>query len=94
MESAPRALPPARLAWPFLRSPKDQEYLVRSIKNAITFFEPRMMAVKVTIEATQDDVRGLHFSIEGMLRMDPAPEPVFFDTILEPSSGEYKVKST
>ena len=77
-----------------VRSPKDQEYLAKSIKNAITFFEPRMMAVKVTIEPATEDVHGLHFSIEGLLRMDPAPEPVFFDTVLEPSSGEYRVKST
>jgi len=77
-----------------VRSPKDQEYLAKSIKNAITFFEPRMMAVKVTIEPATEEVHGLHFSIEGLLRMDPAPEPVFFDTVLEPSSGEYKVKST
>jgi len=77
-----------------LRSSKDQEVLARSIKSAITFFEPRLQAVKVTIEPSADDVRGIHFNIEGLLRMDPAPEPVFFDTILEPSSGEYKVKST
>jgi type VI secretion system protein ImpF len=77
-----------------VRSPKDQEYLTKSIKNAITFFEPRMMAVKVTIEPATEEVHGLHFSIEGLLRMDPTPEPVFFDTVLEPSSGEYKVKST
>ena len=77
-----------------VRSPKDQEYLAKSIKNAITFFEPRMMAVKVTIEPATEEVHGLHFSIEGLLRMDPTPEPVFFDTVLEPSSGEYKVKST
>jgi type VI secretion system protein ImpF len=77
-----------------LRSPKDQEVLAKSIKSAITFFEPRLQAVKVTIEPSADDVRGIHFNIEGLLRMDPAPEPVFFDTILEPSSGEYKVKST
>jgi type VI secretion system protein ImpF len=77
-----------------VRSPKDQEYLAKSIKNAITFFEPRMMAVKVTIEPATEEVHGLHFSIEGLLRMDPAPEPVFFDTVLEPSSGEYRVKST
>jgi type VI secretion system protein ImpF len=77
-----------------VRSPKDQEYLVKSIKNAITFFEPRMMAVKITIAPETEETHGLHFSIEGLLRMDPAPEPVFFDTILEPSSGEYKVKST
>lgn len=77
-----------------VRSPKDQEYLAKSIKNAITFFEPRLMSVKVTIAPTGDEVHGIHFSIEGLLRMDPAPEPVFFDTVLEPSSGEYKVKST
>ena len=77
----------------YLRSPKDQEFLAKSIKNAISFFEPRLQAVKVTIEPATDEVHGIHFSIEGLLRMDPAPEPVFFDTLLEPSSGEYKVKS-
>jgi len=77
-----------------LKSPKDQELLARSIRTAITFFEPRLQAAKVTIEPSSDDVRGIHFNIEGLLRMDPAPEPVFFDTLLEPSSGEYKVKST
>lgn len=77
----------------FLRSPKDQDYLAKSIKTAIYFFEPRLMAVKVRIEPSDDEVHGIHFSIEGLLRMDPAPELVFFDTLLEPSSGEYKVKS-
>ena len=77
----------------YLRSPKDQDYLAKSIKSAIHFFEPRLMAVKVTIEPSDDEVHGIHFSIEGLLRMDPAPEPVFFDTLLAPSSGEYKVKS-
>jgi type VI secretion system protein ImpF len=77
-----------------LQSPKDQEYLAKSIKNVIAFFEPRLQAVKVTLEPSSDDVRGIHFNIEGLLRMDPAPEPIFFDTLLEPSSGEYKVKST
>jgi len=78
----------------FLRSLKDQEYLSKSIKTAINFFEPRLMAVKVNIQPTTDVLRGIHFSVEGLLRMDPAPEPVFCDTILEPSKGEYTVKST
>ena len=77
----------------YLRSPKDQEFLAKSIKTAINFFEPRLQAVNVSIEPTTDEVHGIHFSIEGLLRMDPAPEPVFFDTLLEPTSGEYKVKS-
>jgi type VI secretion system protein ImpF len=78
----------------YLKSTRDQEYLGKAIKTAITSFEPRLQAVKVTIEANTDTVRGIHFTIEGLMRMDPAPEPVFFDTLLEPSKGEYKVKST
>jgi type VI secretion system protein ImpF len=78
----------------YLRSPKDQDYLARSIKSAISFFEPRLQSVKVAVEPPDDQAHGIHFSIEGLLHIDPAPEPVFFDTLLEPNSGEYKVKST
>ncbi|MGO8819166.1 MAG: type VI secretion system baseplate subunit TssE [Terriglobia bacterium] len=77
----------------YMRSIKDQEFLAKSIKTAINFFEPRLLSVKVTIGGSFGEVRGLHFSIEGLLRMDPAPEPVFFDTILDPSKGEYTVLS-
>ena len=34
----------------------------------------------------------LRFQIEGMLDMDPAPEHISFDTVLQLSSGEYQVK--
>ena len=77
----------------YMRSIKDQEFLAKSIKTAINFFEPRLLSVRVTIGGSFGEVRGLHFSIEGLLRMDPAPEPVFFDTILDPSKGEYTVLS-
>jgi len=36
--------------------------------------------------------RDLHFVIHALLRMDPNPEPVLFDTTLDASSGEYQVK--
>ena len=78
----------------YLRSIKDQEFLAKSIKTAITLFEPRIQAVKVTMEPSTDVVRAVHFRIEGLLRMDPAPEPIFFDTLLDPAKGEYMVKST
>jgi type VI secretion system protein ImpF len=77
-----------------VRSPKDQELIARSIKNAIAFFEPRLTSVKVTIEPATEEVHGLRFSIEGLLKVDPTPEPVFFDTVLDPSSGSYKISST
>jgi predicted component of type VI protein secretion system len=33
----------------------------------------------------------LRFQIEGLLRTEPAPARVFFDTTLELSRGEYEV---
>jgi type VI secretion system protein ImpF len=76
----------------YLRSAKDQAFLLESIKTAIDIFEPRLMNVKVRLEAATDDRRVLRFAIEGLLRMDPAPEQVLFDTVLEPMSGQYQVK--
>jgi type VI secretion system protein ImpF len=78
----------------YLRSPKDQANLLEAIKTAIDFFEPRLLNTKVTLEPAADDTRVLRFGIEGLLRMDPAPEHVFFDTVLEPMSGQYQVKGS
>jgi type VI secretion system protein ImpF len=78
----------------YLRSPKDQANLLEAIKTAIDFFEPRLLSTKVTLEPAADDTRVLRFGIEGLLRMDPAPEHVFFDTVLEPMSGQYQVKGS
>jgi type VI secretion system protein ImpF len=41
------------------------------------------------VSATQSVLR---FQIEGLLDMDPAPERISFDTVLQLSSGEYQVK--
>jgi type VI secretion system protein ImpF len=34
----------------------------------------------------------LRFQIEGVLKMDPAPEQISFDTVLQLTTGEYQVK--
>ena len=34
----------------------------------------------------------MRFQIEALLKMDPAPEHISFDTVLQLSSGEYQVK--
>jgi predicted component of type VI protein secretion system len=41
---------------------------------------------------TEGSYRALNFVIEGLLCMDPAPEPVRFDTVLELGKGEYEIK--
>ncbi len=74
-------------------STKDRSYLARLIENVLATFEPRLKRVRVDpvgdVSATQSVLR---FQIEGLLDMDPAPERISFDTVLQLSSGEYKVK--
>jgi type VI secretion system protein ImpF len=78
----------------YLRSSKDQDSLLKAIRVAINCFEPRLLNIKVILEPAADDTRVIRFGIEGLLRMDPAPEHVFFDTMLEPVSGQYQVKGS
>jgi predicted component of type VI protein secretion system len=44
------------------------------------------------MEMQEGSYRALNFVIEGLLCMDPAPEPVRFDTVLELGKGEYEIK--
>lgn len=69
----------------------DQNDLLRDMESAIATFEPRLKRVKVRLEP-QHDERTLHFAIEGLLQVDPAPQPVFFDTELELGKGVYEVR--
>jgi type VI secretion system protein ImpF len=77
-----------------LNSPKDQAKLIRVLQSTIKTFEPRLANVKIVpLGAGPQGTRTLYFRIEGLLIMDPAPEQVSFDTVLELSRGEYEVKS-
>jgi type VI secretion system protein ImpF len=71
----------------------DQRRLLQqTVEQTIRRFEPRLMEVRVTA-ATVDPKsgRGLRLNVEAMLRVAPAPLPVSFDTVVEPSSGEWRV---
>jgi type VI secretion system protein ImpF len=66
--------------------------LMRYVEQAIEMFEPRLGAVKVSLgESERKDRRELRFLIEGLLKMEPSPEQVAFDTSLEISSGKFQV---
>ena len=75
-----------------VNSTKDQSRLSWLLESAIATFEPRLEAVKVSMEPIAPGSRMLKFQIEGMLRMDPAPERISFDTVLELTSGAYLVR--
>jgi type VI secretion system protein ImpF len=76
-----------------LHSRQDYNRLVRAMETALATFEPRLRGIRVTLAPAADTTsRILRFQIEGMLRLEPVPEHVTFDTELELTSGEYEVK--
>jgi type VI secretion system protein ImpF len=75
-----------------INSARDMNRLAWLLEGCIGAFEPRLNGIKVLMEPLTDGSRMLRFTIEGMLRMDPAPERVSFDTVLELTSGTYQVK--
>ena len=57
------------------------ERLARLIQSAIDVFEPRL--TDVTVQLRDGDsklLRNVHFAIDGILKLDPMPERVMFDT--------------
>jgi len=75
-----------------VHSVQDQNRLLWMLETAVTMFEPRIAGVRVTLEPVPGNARVLRFQIHGMLQIDPAPERVTFDTVLELTKGEYEVK--
>ena len=71
-----------------MANPADSNKLLSQIKRTITLFEKRLVNVQVSIVETEDSAKkDVHLRIDAMLRMDPVPEPVFFDTVIELKSG-------
>lgn len=75
-----------------LSSAADHRQLRLAIEACLRHFEPRLMNPRVTLEESDSTDRRLRFHIDGIMKLDPAPEEISFDTVLEISSGEYKVR--
>ncbi len=76
-----------------LSSLEDRDKLGRIMETVLANFEPRLANAKVKfVEGSELKSHMLRFVIEGLLRIDPAPEYVTFDTVLELTNGAYDVK--
>ena len=76
-----------------IASPKDQTKLVRTLQTAVKVFEPRLTNVRITpVEINPQGLRTMRIRIEGLLMMDPAPEHISFDTTLQLTTGDFRVK--
>jgi type VI secretion system protein ImpF len=74
---------------------RSREWLRSEVEAAIRAFEPRFSGVRVTVLENEDKLSAtLRFQIEAMLRVEPAPEPIAFDTVLETATSEVTVKAS
>ena len=73
------------------QSERDQQELLQVMESVIGIFEPRLLSVVVTMLPLTDATRALRFQIEGLVRGDPAPERIVFDTVFDPVNGQYQV---
>jgi type VI secretion system protein ImpF len=76
-----------------LASMDDRKKLARVMETALVNFEPRLASPKVKfVQTGEGKTHIVRFVIEGFLKVDPAPEYVTFDTVLETVIGAYEVK--
>lgn len=69
-----------------------QDRLRRAVEETVARFEPRLYRVSVTLVEGREFDRSLRFRIDAMLRVDPAPEPVAFDSVLQLSTRAFVVQ--
>ncbi len=76
-----------------LMNPRERKKMQRIIEQTVSTFEPRLNTVKVTVLDPTGLDQALHFRIEALLLVEPEPESVAFDAILQSSPAKYNVHS-
>ncbi len=74
--------------------PAQRDRLRAEIEQTIRRFEPRLAQVRVVLPDGGGDTLDatLRLRIEALLRVEPAPEPIVFDTLIDPATAEVQVK--
>ena len=71
---------------------QERQTLRRILEQVIRRFEPRFERLAIDLLENKDPTdRRLNFRIDALLKAEPAPEPVVFDTRLETSTGNFDV---
>lgn len=66
----------------------------REIEAAVRRFEPRLARVGVTLLDEPNALSAtLRLRIDGMLRINPAPEPIAFDTVVEATTATIRLRT-
>lgn len=71
----------------------ERQDFCRIIQQTIERFEPRFKKVTVEMQRNSEETdRTLRFRIDALLYAEPAPEPIVFDSQMEPVNGVVEVK--
>lgn len=74
-------------------SSETRKRLVRGVEELIRMFEPRLSNVRASLkEEAGGGTPELHILIHATLEMDPSPEQVAFDTVIDVSTGRFSVE--
>jgi type VI secretion system protein ImpF len=75
-----------------LASPEAREEFRAILEAIIREWEPRFQTVRVALLAPAEPMdRTLRLRIDALLYAEPAPEPVVFDSAVEPGTGSFKI---
>ena len=77
-----------------MTSAEDREHFRAVIEATIRRFEPRFRSVTVRLlDNTEGLDRTLRLRIDALMHAEPAPEPMTFNSVLEPVSRSFSVTS-
>jgi len=72
----------------------ERDLLRREIEDTIRRFEPRFRSVRVRLTSTEERKETtLRLRIEAVLHAEPAPEPISFDTMIDPTTADVLVRT-
>src|SRR5262249_23906014 len=77
------------------KAPARRDELRLEVEETTRRFEPRLTNVRVTAIDRGDGLEAtLRLRIEAMLRAEPAPEPIAFDTLVDATTADVEVRAT
>ena len=77
-----------------VRNHNEMTRISKEIEEAISYFEPRLLDVNVKMESIENTDREIRFTVEAFLNVEPTPEPIVFDTVLELGSGDFSIRES
>jgi type VI secretion system protein ImpF len=73
--------------------PRRREELRAEVEETIRRFERRLTRVRVSLVAAKDPLAAtLRLRIDGLLRVEPQPEPIAFDTLIDAATAAVEVQ--